>query len=810
MNKQVKLPAGQAKPQVGPWRMLALCLGAAATFVCSFKVIRSVFVSSPPAPPAAVKEADITVNLASVLPIYHDLNDAKHWKLSPEAPLASAPALPAWGSWRPGYYFGLSNRDISPLATGITWSGADKSKFRHATEQDELTRFDWLRHDGRRYGAEQLVDGKNNLTIAAAFIVPEEGPTWMQRFSFSSDGDGDGALPFVFYMGADCPTSSSCSAAAFSSLEVTHTDSMLRIAGRVHGEGFQLTVHLLRGAGQLTYAGLQAQGVLQMAKLIAEGHKASSAQSPLVNAFGDLSNALPPSSSANSLAVQLLGQLQDAELLVTYSTHPSGTTSVEDSSAVWNRLEAQYVQQFDAMFLRRFPRSSDHEEHEEAAKICLSSMLGGMGYFAGQPAIANGLDIATNATVDAYVESAQLSLFTATPSRTAFPRGFLWDEGFHEILISKWDMSLTLNVLQAWMNCLHVFDDGQQDAALGTVGWMPREMILGPDAASRVPGEFIDQRVNIANPPTLLMVIDSLLDVLSSNEVCSASSADSEDCQLVASALRTLADLYPRLLAWLNGFYTTQSGQDKGSFRWRGRSLSDNKNIPNTLASGLDDYPRGLFPSAEEKHLDLHCWVLKATLIMDRLQKHLVQAGFPLSAAAQAMVKQMKLENKIELLYSTLDDYHWSEEHQGFFDTGVNNESAVFVAEVMFRCGNQESRQAIDGFVPVQVVQAQQSFCPPSFPQAVGPVGDPNGGYRMRERLHADNFTLEVIPRVGYVALFPLLLKLLPPSSHRLAPLLDMIEDPALLWTDYGLRSLATIDKFYQRRNAAQDAPYWR
>lgn len=108
----------------------------------------------------------------------------------------------------------------------------------------------------------------------------------------------------------------------------------------------------------------------------------------------------------------------------------------------------------------------------DVAKAGLSNLLGGIGYWYGNSLvkIPGQLDHDGNPVIRNLWPA---SLFSATPSRSFFPRGFLWDEGFHLLLVKKWNNALCKDILAHWLDLMTAS------------GWIPREQILGQESRSR-------------------------------------------------------------------------------------------------------------------------------------------------------------------------------------------------------------------------------------------------------------------------------------------------------------------------------------
>lgn len=337
------------------------------------------------------------------------------------------------------------------------------------------------------------------------------------------------------------------------------------------------------------------------------------------------------------------------------------------SSADLTREIEKVSDAFDSKFATVLAPSKPFtkDDHQTFSKALFSNLIGGIGYFYGDQVIDRsyapeyeeeneGFHLET---VEARARNQQKSegpyeLFTSIPSRPFFPRGFLWDEGFHLLPILDWDAELVMQILSSWFNTM------DED------GWIPREQILGNEARSKVPQEFQVQYPHYANPPTLFLVLEALLDKVEGKNA---------NPELVKVLKPWLTHLFPLLQRNFEWYRKTQFGDlksydrpafsSKEAYRWRGRTPE------HILTSGLDDYPRPQPPHPGELHVDLISWVGMMARSMHRIASYLDESE---EAARTAKIA--------EAIRKNVDDLHWSAKDKTYCDATIDDyEESVHV-----------------------------------------------------------------------------------------------------------------------------------
>lgn len=284
------------------------------------------------------------------------------------------------------------------------------------------------------------------------------------------------------------------------------------------------------------------------------------------------------------------------------------------------RSREHFDKKFENVF--RLKAKGVSVDEQVFAKASLSNLLGGIGFFYGSSVAHNKKADASDGK-DSVEFLDPVGLLTATPSRALFPRGFLWDEGFHQLVVQRWDQELSRDCMQSWLG------------AIQATGWIPREQILGLEARSRFPQHvqhLMIQNPKVANPPTILMPLRVFASIgiaaSESNEtnagICESASSDDGKCEESGNPLAEFSlSVLERVIQYYSWLKRTQSGREPNSFRWRGRSaeIKAPEGYPLTLASGLDDYPRAEVPSTRERHVDLHCWMAWASGALAKLSE---------------------------------------------------------------------------------------------------------------------------------------------------------------------------------------------
>lgn len=333
----------------------------------------------------------------------------------------------------------------------------------------------------------------------------------------------------------------------------------------------------------------------------------------------------------------------------------SSTLTSEEVSTAIGEASKSFKNRFDKVFSPKAPFTDP--KYTKFSQAMLSNLIGGIGYFYGDSLVDRSYAPEYEEDDEGFWEQtadargkAQINreppteLFTSIPSRPFFPRGFLWDEGFHLVPIVDWDMDLTIEIVQSWFNLM------DED------GWIAREQILGPEARSKVPQEFQVQYPHYANPPTLFMILDAFVDKLN---------ADTYDASHAAALKDHIRKLYPLLKRQYFWFRKTQWGDIKSydreaystkeGYRWRGRTPR------HILTSGLDDYPRAQPPHPGELHTDLISWMGMMSRSLRRIAESLGEA--------EDASEFRGYENAI---VRNIDDLHWSASSNIFCDATID------------------------------------------------------------------------------------------------------------------------------------------
>ncbi|KAG5437789.1 hypothetical protein PCANB_000503 [Pneumocystis canis] len=617
--------------------------------------------------------------LGQWIAIFANKNET-YWLIK-QTEIASNASL-LWGPYRPNLYMGIRSRDPKSILAGVMWTGlnnyAQIQELRHTCEQnDDIEMYGWQEFDLRTGGRHIIKDKKMDVEIEIEFAkiyTEKQAGNWGLRIK-GKPKKANGKTSVFFYIA--------------SNEDEIKLDSKLEKEG-IKGNVFftsqnskKITIEITQGPDTNVYPSFDhsiskekhLNRTMYLSMMVphkniwmAKDLLLSALSKSVNNYYEKYSENIPPPSlfytlpniggQGNLHFIQKIFQ-GPFEFNILYSSLNNSITSHQLENKIISNSKL-----FQKRFGKTFPFTApfNSNKYTNFSQSLLSNLLGNIGYFYGDSVVDRSHIYGYDETFQEYNSQdfiqleGPFSLFTATPNKSFFPRGFYWDEGFHLLLIGHWDNDLSLEIIKSWISLMD------------SDGWIAREQILGDEARSKVPKEFIIQYPHYANPPTMVLPILSFIEKLDQHNKSKTDYAEEtiysryiKYPELAINFLKKHYHLFRRQYDW---YRRTQQGEieewnrkafsSKEGYRWRGCTFK------HCLTSGLDDYPRP-FPHNGELHLDLLSWIGLFTKALRQIAEKINYK--------KDVEEYISIENAI---IKNIEDLHWSHTYNAYCDCTVD------------------------------------------------------------------------------------------------------------------------------------------
>lgn len=669
-----------------------------------------------------------------------------------------------WGPYRSSHYFAVRSRVPKSLLCGLMWYNVDDfNSIRNIRNFYELghdmNKANWIEYDPRFGGRQIIDDNEFHVNITIDFVKNEDGHSWGARVLLvPHKGFEKSRTTFVWYCGQEGEGNALI---LLGTPELRGYDRGIELIGESVDLGaysmyFVPNEGLIPDDEKLVSPDLDPRKTHHLSLRVEDDHVwqakdilvtiLQDSLRDLMGKYEDI-DSMPPSQvytmrdlnryNGNMHFIQRTFEGK-AQFDIFYNEELSSQFITLENIA---HMVTSTLDKVSTKFEQSFMLENVH--HKQFAHEVLSGLLGGLSYFYGDHLVDRTTKF-DEESFESYELQGKLEgpfeLFTLVPSRPHFPRGFYWDEGFHLMPLLDYDSDLVFEIIQSWFSLI------DED------GWIAREQILGPELRSRVPVEFQVQLPEIVNPPTLMLVLNYLLEKITGNEDIEqpvkvteyGNMDDNNSGQTLMNNKEKLnkyiKDIYPQLKKHYEFFKRTQVGMidDFGrndedpsntqAYRWRGRTLT------HCLASGIDDYPRVLPADIAELNVDLLSWIG----VMNRLVKILAE----LLGEEEDVKEYTIIEEQIK---TNLNRLHWSEDDRAYCDVSLDDDD-----ENVYFCAK------------------------------------------------------------GYISLFPFITKLMDPLDvDKIEAIVDMLSDPEELWSEYGIRLLLKSSPYYKTGEDYWRSPIW-